>query len=140
MAARENKTSGILARPVRKVTCRVIPFPAFESCGDAILEWLSDLAREEPGAALRVTYSIRRMATQIERVQNSSRHRNLAIFLRHAVRALEASEPEGAHYILMTAFAALPASAVPERPRVENAAHAVLQFPAGAAVIGIVTG
>ena len=125
---------------------RVIAFPVFENHGDQILEWLSEIGQPEqpPRLAARLVKSMRRSATELERVRHSIRHRNLATFLRHAISAVECSEWEGARYILMTGFAFMSAR------NSSNPESAVLQFPmradavtvdpdAGVA-IGIVTG
>jgi hypothetical protein len=147
MTARGKKISRAPARSARAHKGRVIVFPAFENYGDTILQWIAAIADEEraPGTVLRVAGSMQRAAAQIERVQNSTRHSNLANFLRLAVRALQASEPDGARYILMAAFAALAATAVPEHEPFEDPAEAkprgiLLQFPAPAVLTAMVTG
>jgi len=123
------------ATPGFRRSRRVVVFPVFENYGDMILEWLSALDNGEPrsGTVSHLAGAIERAIQQIERVRNSARHRNLATFLRHAVLALQSSEWDGARYILMTAFAALAASAVTAGATLEDpapqSAPPVLQFP-----------
>jgi len=117
----------------------VIAFPVFEHNGDQIREWLSDMGDSEPTArtVLRLVRSMRSTAAMIERVRNSMRHSHLAMFLRHAANALEASEWDGARYLLITSLALLTSRPVTAREFAEIAT--VRQLPVRAA-IGIVTG
>jgi hypothetical protein len=90
-----------------RATRGVIVFPLFDHYGDQIRDWLAKIGDEDcrPEAVARIVRSIRRTAGNVERVRNSQRHRNLASFLLHAANALEASEREGARYILAVALA-----------------------------------
>ncbi len=92
-------------------SCEVIPFPVFENYGDEIVDWLSALGHRKPSArtVARVVKSMRTAIVQLERVRKSGRHCNLASFLRHAADALEASEWDGARYVLKTASALMTA-------------------------------
>ena len=130
----------------------VIAFPVFENHGDQILEWLSEIGQPElrprPRLAARLAKSMRSSATELERVRQSTRHSNLATFVRHAICAVENSEWVGARYILMTAFAfmstrnpvSVPTSNVPAVLQFPMRADAVsVESPAGVAM-GIVTG
>ena len=127
-------------------SCRVIAFPVFEQSGDQILEWLSTMGRGEPGkrTVARLIRAMDSAAGELERVRHSARHSNLATFMRHAAKALESSEWNGARYLLMTAYALMPACG----DGVSGTAQ-VRQFPArndaaattvGGALMGIVTG
>src|SRR5205823_4903361 len=121
---------------------RVVEFRTLESYSDTILDWLSAIGGGEPAtaAASRIVASMDRAVRQLDRVQNSARHRNLSAFIRHALLAVQSSEWDGARYILLTAFAALSASALSEQKAATAAlSRRVLQFPV-AAVRGIVTG
>lgn len=129
----------------------VVAFPVFERYGDQIDEWLGAIDRSESERRTdgRIVKSMRRAVAKIERVSKSRRHTNLASFLRHAANALEASERDGARYLLMTALALMPA---PPVPRSLRGGAVVIQLPvrvdvdAGAseltpdAVMGMVTG
>ncbi len=53
----------------------------------------------------RVLQSLAGAHGDLMRVRKSSRHKRLAEFLHHAIRALESNQPEGAKYILLTALA-----------------------------------
>ena len=140
---RETITSG---QPARKNN--VIAFPVFEHNGDRIQEWLSDLGDCEPTrhTVRRLVKSMRYTAGTIERVRNSLRHSNLAMFMRNAASALEASEWDGARYLLMMSLALITVRAVTAEGFAEIAT--VLQLPLAteveelpaAAVMGIVTG
>src|SRR5450432_2443309 len=85
--------------------CRVIAFPVFDDYGENIDEWLSVVGASEPPErkVAGIVSSMRRVLRNIERVRNSTRHNNLATFLGHAARALEAGQWDGARYLLMTA-------------------------------------
>jgi hypothetical protein len=139
--ASERRIGEVSARLDKRRAARVIAFPAFESYGDAILEWLAALGEGEPGreAVLRLAGSMQRAVVRIERVRTSIRHRNLATFIRHAQLALQISEWNGARYVLLTAFATLSASAFTEQKPC-GPAGIVLQFPAPEAVTGTVNG
>lgn len=139
---------GLVTTRTRR-SCGVITLPLFERYGDQILEWLAAIDEAEPARqnVMRVVKSMRCTIERTERVRNSVRHSNLASFVRHAARALEASEWDGARYILVTAMAlmnARTASAPSFRECFE-----VRQFPLPAgsaaalppdAAMGIVTG
>jgi hypothetical protein len=117
---------------------KVIAFPVFEQNGDQIREWLSDIGNRQPSrrAVVRLAKSMRCTADRIERVRNSIRHSNLAKFVRHAAAALEASEWEGARYLLIMSLTLMKIRPVPA----EGFGHAtkVRQLPVAA--MGIVTG
>jgi hypothetical protein len=141
-------------RPTSAARAGVIVFPIFEAYGDQLAECLAVLGDQKPtrAAVQRVTRLLRRALAGVERVRNSTRHRNMACLMRHTLEALRASEWEGARYLLMTGSALMYARAV--RPGVRlngaKAGGAVLQFPlppdcatepmAGEAITGIVTG
>jgi len=131
------QTRFTLARSAR--TRKVIVFPVFEHNGGQIREWLLDIGDREPSrrTVIRLLKSMRRMATTIERVRNSMRHSNLARFVRHAANALEASEWEGARYLLIMSITLMTARAAPAKGFGEVAT--VRQLP-GATTMGIVTG
>jgi hypothetical protein len=134
-------TSG---QPSRKNN--VIAFPVFEHNGDQIREWLSDIGERTPTrrTVLRVVISMRFAATKVERVRNSLRHTNLAMFLRHAANALETSEWDGARYLLLTSLALMAVRAVSPAGFAEIAAVRQLPLVTGLdelpAAMGIVTG
>ncbi len=111
---------------------RVIEFPVFERYGDDIGEWLAalnGLNGAAPGkrTAARVAKSIGRTADSVERVRFSARHSSLGMFLSHAARALDASEFEGARYLLMTASASMWAR--PAGMSADHADNVFSQFP-----------
>lgn len=128
----------------------VVAFPVFERHGDQILDWLLDLGEQKPEhrAVTRVLRSMRRTAARLERVRNSMRHSNLASFLRHAANALEASEWDGARYLLMTSHALMTTRAITGGGFPAVAALRYLPLPEAATrdeppagvLIGIVTG
>ncbi len=124
----------------------VIAFPVFEHNGDLIREWLSEIGDGQPSGrtVLRLVKSMRCTAATIERVRNSMRHSHLATFVRNAASALEASEWDGARYLLITSLALLTARAVTAKGFAEIAtlrqlplATEVDELPAA---MGIVTG
>ena len=141
-------------RPAVPIRARVIDFPIFESYGDQIAECLSVLGEQKPGRAAvqRVTRLLQCILPGVERVRNSTRHTNMARLMRHTLEALQASEWQGARYLLMTGSALMHARAV--RPGVSlnsEEAGGVLQFAAAggksesevitdAATTGTVTG
>jgi hypothetical protein len=121
---KENTKIREIAPILTRRPCDVIAFPVFERYGFRILEWLTAIGEEAPPGrtAARVVRSIRFTTAEIERVRNSSRHSNLATFLRHAANAMDACEWRGATYILMTALACL------EVPSARSG-HTVRQLP-----------
>jgi hypothetical protein len=125
----------------------VIAFPVFEHNGDRIREWLSEIGDSPPAGrtVLRLVKSMRCRAATIERVRNSMRHRHLAMFVRHAANALEASEWDGARYLLITSLALIAGRGVTakgfaEIPAVRQLPPAEVDELPVAAAIGIVTG
>jgi hypothetical protein len=100
--------------PRARLSPDVIVFPIFESYGDQIAECLSALGVRKPtrAAVLRVTRSLHLALAGVERVRNSTRHTNMACLMRHTLEALQASEWEGARYLLMTGSALMHARAI----------------------------
>ena len=126
-------------------TNNVISFPVFEHIGDQIHEWLAEIGREpKRHTVLRLVKSMRCTAVSIDSVRDSMRHSHLAVIVRHAASALEASEWEGARYLLMTSLALMTARAVSAKDVAEIAS--LRQLPLATevdelpAATGIVTG
>jgi hypothetical protein len=90
----------------------VIAFPVFERHADQIEEWLAaigDCALTN-GRVLQIAKTMRSLAAKLARVEGSVRHQNLASFVGHAANSLEASEWQGARYLLITSLALLSAN------------------------------
>lgn len=125
------------------IGAKVISFPLFDDYNDQIIEWISaiDRQRKSRRAAKPLVNTMRQAATQLEKVRSCERYVNLATFVRHAANALEASERDGARYILMTSLA-LTAPLPPQRKDERAVVH---QFPAvreaeRVPLMGMVTG
>lgn len=86
----------------KRTTPKVVRFPLFEDYNDQIVEWISAIDR---GSGRPLVRSMRQAAVQLEKIRSCERYVNLATFVRHAANALEASERDGARYLLMTSLA-----------------------------------
>jgi hypothetical protein len=120
----------------------VITFPLFEDYNDRIIEWISTIDRQRKSrrATALLINTMRGAAAQMEKVRGCERYVNLATFVRHAANAPEASETDGARYLLMTSLALT--APLPSERKADAVVH---QFPAPRVattvpLMGMVTG
>jgi hypothetical protein len=117
--------------------CGVIAFPVFERYGIEIEEWMSALSTDRPSirSVTRVVKQMRVGLAELERVKGSVRHSNLAGFFRHIISSLEASEWDGARYLLLTSLAVM--SARPMASGKVQTFTVIRQFPRRANAVDI---
>lgn len=79
----------------------IIPFPTFESNLTPLIDSAHELQAGRTGSAAE---GLSQVHHQLKRFQKSSRHRQLAEFVEHALIACERGERDYALAALMTAF------------------------------------
>ena len=103
-------------RTAKPSASNVIAFPLFDDYNDQIVEWISAIDRTSGRSLIN---PMRQAAAQMEKIRSCERYVNLATFVRHAANALEASERDGARYLLMTSLALT--APLPSERRAERA-------------------